>query len=239
MAEFLAITGGLAAILQLSTTALRLARSATTAEMTRFANQQSFSDTIAAAQVTLRRYCADNPRSPLRRVAGFVDARAGRAAGAVWVRLWWGWRMKGGVTGLVPEMKSVKTGLGLVLATAHFEALVLMKAADGEGEERAKEEMRALRCVIRQHVETMRQVGEELAQARQAVHAHSAATVSARGDPLMELGRSVYKRGVIPATTSLSTATAVAQAAAGQTAAASGYGLGGGLAQGQTFGGGA
>lgn len=175
MAEFLALTGGLAAILQLSKTALRLASAlhhlastSPAAEITRFANQaQSFSDTVAAAQVTLRRYCLTNPTSPLvqflvsrnvlgnmgveadavrrrlrgvqRRVAGFGGAN-GKGKG-VWVRLWWGWRMKGGVNELVPEMESVKTGLGLVLATAQFEALVLMRPADAEGEERVREEM--------------------------------------------------------------------------------------------------
>jgi hypothetical protein len=75
MAEVLAITGGLAAALQLSScakkfaTALyRFADDAGTAglEVERFANQvRSFSETVTVAHGTLSHFCSENPRSPV------------------------------------------------------------------------------------------------------------------------------------------------------------------------------
>jgi hypothetical protein len=75
MAEVLAITGGLAAALQLSSYAKKLAKAlyrfskdagAARREVERFSNQvQSFSDTVGLAHGTLSHFCSENPRSPV------------------------------------------------------------------------------------------------------------------------------------------------------------------------------
>ena len=92
MAEFLAVTGGLAAVIQLATSGRRFAKilyrfavdaGAAAAEVERFANQvRTFSDTVEVAEQTLSRYCRDNPASPLvvfmdrRKVLANIDSEA-------------------------------------------------------------------------------------------------------------------------------------------------------------------
>jgi hypothetical protein len=92
MAEFLAVTGGLAAVVQLAASGRHLAKTlyrfavdagAYTAEVERFANQvRTFSDTVEVAEQTLSRYCRDNPTSRLvvymerRKVLANIDSEA-------------------------------------------------------------------------------------------------------------------------------------------------------------------
>lgn len=75
MAEVLAITGGLAAALQLSSFAIKFAKAlyqlaadagAAASEVERFANQvKIFSAAVTVAHRTLSNFCAENPKSPL------------------------------------------------------------------------------------------------------------------------------------------------------------------------------
>jgi hypothetical protein len=164
MAEVLAITGGLAAALQLSsgakkfaTTLYRFARDAGLAgrEVERFANQvQSFSDTVGLAHGTLSQFCSENPTS---RVVVFISSKnvlknIGTEAMAVrahlrqiqhqviglrsTVTLWasFKWSIKkSSILELTPEMESVKTSLGLVLACVQFATTMARYKDDADG----------------------------------------------------------------------------------------------------------
>ncbi|KAL2128564.1 hypothetical protein VTI74DRAFT_9021 [Chaetomium olivicolor] len=82
MAEALAIVGGVAAVLQLATSARKFAQvlysfaadaGAAGTEVERFASQvQSFSDTTEMAQAGLYHYCVENPDTP---VVTFIKSR--------------------------------------------------------------------------------------------------------------------------------------------------------------------
>jgi hypothetical protein len=116
------------------------------AEIKRFAYQiRSFSNTVDTAQCTLSRYCTENPTSPIvvfmrnRNVLGDLNIEATMVEGhlldirdqvmgmksrlVLWTSIKWSFK-KSSVLGLFPEMENIKTSLGLLVATAHFEATI-------------------------------------------------------------------------------------------------------------------
>lgn len=155
MAEFLAIAGGMAAVVQLAGTGRRFSKTlhrfatnagAAAAEVERFANQvRTFSDAVEVAEQTLSSYCQVYPKSPLVAYIGRCkilasidnETRAVRAhLRAIQARvvnmesrsvLWasFKWTMnKSSILELSPEMESVKSNLGLLISTTHFEAFM-------------------------------------------------------------------------------------------------------------------
>jgi hypothetical protein len=174
MTDPLAVIGGLAAVAQLSASAAKLARGfyrfaggvkSVTAEVDRFASQvRSFSFIVDLAQVTLSRYCSENPKS---RVVAYLsshrvlpnlnsDARyTSRHIRAIRDRfhrtptrfalvtaiVWW--LCKPSVMELYPEMESIKTNLSLLMAITQVEALSqrALLSLDEQGNTRLHEEM--------------------------------------------------------------------------------------------------
>lgn len=172
MADPLTVIGGLAAVAQLSTSAARLVRGfyrfaggvkSVTAEVNRFASQvRSFSYIVKLAQVTLSRYCSENPDS---RVVAYLSShrvlpninsdaeytsmhiraihdriqRTPTGFALVTAIVWW--FCKSSIMELYPEMESIKTNLSLLMATTQLEA-VLQRASSLElGNTRIQEEM--------------------------------------------------------------------------------------------------
>lgn len=155
MADPLTVIGGLAAVAQLSGSAARLTRrlyrfardvKGVTAEVDRFASQvRSFSLIVDLAQVTLSRYCVENPESRVvaylssHHVLPNINSDAIYTSEHIWdIRdrlhnaptrfalvttiVWWFY--KPDVMELYPEMESIKTNLSLLMATTHLEALL-------------------------------------------------------------------------------------------------------------------
>jgi hypothetical protein len=100
MAEFLAVTGGLAAVVQLAASGRRLVKTlyrfavdagAAAAEVERFANQvRTFSGTVEVAQQTVSFYCRENPESPVvafiksSQVLADIDSEASTVQAHLW-----------------------------------------------------------------------------------------------------------------------------------------------------------
>lgn len=174
MAEFLAIAGGMAAVVQLAGTGRRFFKTlhrfamnagSAGAEVERFANQvRTFSDAVELAEQTLSTYCREHPKSPLvayiwrRKILANIDseARAVRlhlrdiqarvvnmeSRSVLWASLKWTIN-KSSILELSPEMESVKTSLGLLMATAQFEDR-MMGMVDGEVEPGSEESNKKL-----------------------------------------------------------------------------------------------
>ncbi|KAH6842896.1 hypothetical protein B0I37DRAFT_418043 [Chaetomium sp. MPI-CAGE-AT-0009] len=136
MAEFLAVTGGLAAVVQLAVSGRDLAKTlyrfavdtgAAAAEVERFANQNPESPVVAFiknSQVLENIYSeASTVRAHLRAIRDQVIDMKSRWV--LWASIKWNFK-KLSILELSPEMESVKTSLCLLMASTNLEALHLI-----------------------------------------------------------------------------------------------------------------
>ncbi|KAH6850575.1 hypothetical protein B0I37DRAFT_117004 [Chaetomium sp. MPI-CAGE-AT-0009] len=239
MAEFLAIAGGMAAVVQLAGTARRFFKTlrrfsmnagAAGAEVERFANQvRTFSNAIELAEQTLSIYCREHPKSPLvafvdrSKILANIDSEARavqthlravharvvnmKSRSILWASIKWSFN-KSSILELNPEMESVKASLNLLIALTQLEATMAMwhdrtsmKSGSEESSNKLQREMRKLRRVIKNHLETMQDLRIQLNRIRSVERGASLDSLDlelAVEDPLTELGWSIYERGSIP-----------------------------------------
>ncbi|AEO63036.1 uncharacterized protein THITE_2084540 [Thermothielavioides terrestris NRRL 8126] len=228
MAEVLAVAGGIAAIFELAKAGWRFAdtlsqfaRHAGAAgfEVERFANQvEAFSDAVELAQLILSRHLHRNQESSVvtyirrqnildiigteanivqRRLRATQDQVMGlESRSVVLASIKWLLR-RSSIMQLSPEMESVKSTLSLLVDIAQLEDV--MNLADSVLSN--KDEVRWLRRRIRRHLKTIERLRAQLPSeyGREGLGLYSSFSLDLeKPDPLLELGRSMYKHGRVP-----------------------------------------